>query len=360
MVLVGYLIALVISFYLLAEVSDRYFVVSLDKLSHRLNMSHDMAGATFMAIGSSAPELFVAVIALIKPGDHDAIGVGTIVGSALFNLLVIVGAAAVVKNSLIAWQPVIRDLLFYAIAILGLYYVLYNGEVKLWEAGILMAFYGVYVYAVFKWRGWFKYKELDEDPEEEEEEEKTGWKTIFKPLDWLLAKFFPSAEHYMVVFGVSILLIALLCWVLVESAIGISVILDIPEVVIALTVLAVGTSVPDMVSSVIVAKQGRAGMAVSNAIGSNIFDIFIGLGLPWLVKIMIIDQPIEFQLVGLDVSVGLLFGSVLLILFFLIWKKWRLTQNLGFTLIMLYILYVVWEIFRVYMPNDAFMEFLNF
>ena len=85
MILAGYLVALVISFYLLAEVSDRYFVVSLDKLSHRLKMSHDMAGATFMAIGSSAPELFVAVIALIKPGDHVAIGVGTIIGSILFK-----------------------------------------------------------------------------------------------------------------------------------------------------------------------------------------------------------------------------------------------------------------------------------
>jgi K+-dependent Na+/Ca+ exchanger-like protein len=359
MILVGYLVALVISFYLLAEVSDRYFVVSLDKLSNRLKMSHDMAGATFMAIGSSAPELFVAIIALIKPGDHDAIGVGTIVGSALFNLLVIVGAAAVVKNSLIAWQPVIRDLLFYGIAILGLYYVLYNGHVELWEAGVLILFYGIYIYAVFKWRKWFKYTEHDEDPEEEEEEEKTGWRVIFKPLDWTLAKLFPDPKHYFIVFAVSIILIALLCWVLVESAIGISEILGIPEIVIALTVLAVGTSVPDMVSSVIVAKQGRAGMAVSNAIGSNIFDIFIGLGLPWFVKILIVDNVIEFSIVGLDVSVGLLFGSVLLILFFLIWKKWKLTQNLGFTLIMLYILYVIWEIFRVYMPQDVLMEFLN-
>jgi len=359
MILVGYLIALIISFYLLAEVSDRYFVVSLDKLSSRLKMSHDMAGATFMAIGSSAPELFVAVIALSRPGDHDAIGVGTIVGSALFNLLVIVGAAAVVKNSLIAWQPVIRDLLFYGIAILGLYFVLYNGQVELWEAASLIVLYGAYVYAVFKWRNWFKYKDLDEDPEEEEDEEKTGWKVIFKPLDWVLAKVFPDAKRYLMVFGVSIMVIAVLCWVLVESAIGISDILGIPEIVVALTVLAVGTSVPDMVSSVIVAKQGRAGMAVSNAIGSNIFDIFIGLGLPWLVKILIVDDVIKFNIDGLDISVGLLFASVLLILFFLVWKKWRLTQNLGFTLILLYILYVIWEIFRAYLPKDVFMEFLN-
>ncbi|MCF6351657.1 MAG: calcium/sodium antiporter [Cyclobacteriaceae bacterium] len=353
MLLVGFLVALVISFYLLAEVSDRYFVVSLDKLSQRFNMSHDMAGATFMAIGSSAPELFVSIIALVRPGDHEGIGVGTIVGSALFNLLVIVGAVAVVKNTVIAWQPVIRDLLFYGIAILGLYYVLYNGKIEYWEGLLLISIYGFYLYAVLKWRKWFSYQELDEDPEEEEEGEKTGWKTIFKPLDWFLSKFFRKPEHYMANFMLSILMIAFLCWILVESAIGISHILDIPEVVIALTVLAVGTSVPDMVSSVIVAKQGRAGMAVSNAIGSNIFDIFIGLGLPWFIKSLITKEAIQFDIVGLDVSVGLLFGSVLLILFFLAWKKWRLTQNLGFILILLYILYVIWEIFRVYLPQDG-------
>lgn len=359
MLLVGYLLALIISFYLLAEVSDRYFVVSLDKISHRLKMTHDMAGATLMAIGSSAPELFVSIIALVRPGDHENIGIGTIVGSALFNLLVIVGAAAIVKNSLIAWQPIIRDLLFYAIAILGLYYVLNNGKVETWEGLLLVILYGGYIYAVIKWKKWFNFKQLDEDPEEEEDEEKKGWKTVFKPFDWLLSKFFPSTEHYMWSFGISILLIAALCWVLVESAIGVSRILDVPEVVIALTVLAVGTSVPDMISSVIVAKQGRAGMAVSNAIGSNIFDIFVGLGLPWLIKTLVSGKAIRFDIVGLDISVGLLFGSVLLILFFLMWKKWKLTQNLGIFLILLYIIYVIWEIFRVYVSYDALMEIIQ-
>ena len=95
MALLGYFFALIASFYLLAEISDRYFIPALDKIAHRFNMSHDMAGATLMAIGSSAPELFVAIIALLKPGDHSAIGVGTIVGSALFNLLVIIGASAI-------------------------------------------------------------------------------------------------------------------------------------------------------------------------------------------------------------------------------------------------------------------------
>ena len=142
--------------------------------------------------------------------------------------------------------------------------------------------------------------------------------------------------------------IGVLCWVLVESAIGISNIMNIPEVVIALTVLAVGTSVPDMISSVIVAKQGRAGMAISNAIGSNIFDIFVGLGFPWLLKIILIDEKLFIDIKGLGLSVGLLFGSALFILFALMFKKWKLSHGLGFFLIMLYILYVIWEILKLY------------
>jgi K+-dependent Na+/Ca+ exchanger-like protein len=350
MLLVGYIIALIISFYLLAEVSDKYFVISLDKLSHRLKMSHDMAGATFMAIGSSAPELFVSLIAIFRPGDHSDIGVGTIVGSALFNLLVIVGAAAMVKNTVLAWQPVIRDLLFYAIAIAGLYIVLNNGRITMLETSIFIGVYVVYVYAVVNWRKWFKYKIYDEDPvgNHVEEDPKTGWQVIFKPFDWLLARAFPAPEHYLIVFFISVMFIGVLCWVLVESAIGISNILHIPEVVIALTVLAVGTSVPDMISSVIVAKQGRAGMAVSNAIGSNIFDIFIGLGVPWLLKIILIDKVLLIDIHGLGLSVGLLFGSSLFILFVLMFKKWQLSHGLGFFLIMLYILYVIWEILKLY------------
>ena len=235
------------------------------------------------------------------------------------------------------------------IAIAGLYYVLNNGSLALWEAGMLISLYVVYVYAVVKWRKWFKYESNDDDPEEEEDEnDHTGWKVIFKPFDWLLARSFPASEHYWAVFIISILFIGVLCWVLVESAIGISHIMNVPEVVIALTVLAVGTSVPDMISSVIVAKQGRAGMAVSNAIGSNIFDIFIGLGFPWLLKIILIDRELIIDIEGLDISVGLLFASVLFIWLILVIKKWRMNQGLGFVLIMLYVLYVIWEILKLY------------
>jgi K+-dependent Na+/Ca+ exchanger-like protein len=311
-------------------------------------MSHDMAGATLMAIGSSAPELFVAIIAIFKPGGHSDIGIGTIVGSALFNLLVIVGAVGFVKSTTLVWQPVVRDLIFYALAILALFYVLDNGHVSMVEAGVFLALYVVYVLSVVNWRRWFKYKIQDEDPEEEEEEPKKGLMKIFLPLDWILDLAFPRPKFYFTVFFISIAFIGALCWVLVESAIIISHSLDIPEVVIALTVLAVGTSVPDMMSSVIVAKQGRGGMAVSNGIGSNIFDIFVGLGLPWMIKSYLVDSDVVTNMQGLGISIALLFGSVLFLLFALIFQRWRLNHRLGFVLILLYIAYVVWEILKIY------------
>ena len=197
--------ALIASFYLLAEISDRYFIPALDKIAHRFNMSHDMAGATLMAIGSSAPELFVAIIALLKPGDHSAIGVGTIVGSALFNLLVIIGASSIVRVAVLSWQPVVRDLLFYAIAIIGLFYVLKDGSVSSVEASILVTVYLFYLIAVVKWRKWFPYVDKDEhDGGEDEVELRTGWKRVLIPLDYFLEMIFPPARFYFAVFFISI------------------------------------------------------------------------------------------------------------------------------------------------------------
>ena len=342
--------ALIASFYLLAEVSDRYFVVSLDQIAERLKMSHEMAGATLMAIGSSAPELFVAIISLIRSGDHSDIGIGTIVGSALFNILVIIGASAIVKNAKLVWQPVVRDFIFYGISVVALYLVLKDGEISWIESLCMLASYSLYLLAVMKWHKLFNYSDDDTmEEEEEEDDDLKGWKIIFLPLRIIIEKIFPSTKNYFITFLFSILMIALLCWVLVESAIGISHILQVPEVVIALTVLAVGTSIPDMVSSVIVAKQGRGGMAVSNAVGSNIFDILIGLGLPWLIMSIASGKAIPTNSETLSESVLLLFASVALLFLVFLFSRWRINKIMGYILIMIYILYLGREVINIYL-----------
>ena len=343
-------LALLASFYLLAVICDRYFVDSLDKIAKKLKMNSDMAGATFMAVGSSAPELFVAIIALFKPGN-EAIGAGTIVGSALFNILVIIGVTAMVKKAVISWQPVIRDVIFYSASIIWLLIAFSDGTVDLMEAIVFVSSYVVYVLAVLYWRKILPYQDNGKDESIQEVveavDEKRGILAKLKRgIDKFLDFIFPKAEKYWLVFFVSISMIALLSYVLVESAVVMAEILQIPSVIIGLTILAVGTSIPDLISSIIVAKQGRGGMAISNALGSNIFDIFIGLGLPWLLYILIYGKNVAVVTENLNSSIVLLFATVVAILFLLIIRRWKIGKYSGLFLITLYITYVVWAIIQ--------------
>jgi len=350
--LILYVLALLASFYLLAIICDRYFVFSLDKIAIRLKMNSDMAGATLMAVGSSAPELFVSFIALFKPGN-EAMGAGTIVGSALFNILVIIGASAMVRKAFIAWQPVIRDIIFYSLSIILLIYSFWDGRITFFESIAFLALYIIYVLAVLKWRKILPYKDDEKDPLEElkeDTEKEIGEKSIFgrflNGIHLVLDFIFPKQERYWLVFIMSIAFIAGLSWVLVESAVGISIILHIPAVIIGLTVLAAGTSIPDLMSSIIVARQGRGGMAISNAIGSNIFDILIGLGLPWLI-VTVGGKIVPVATENLNSSIILLFATVIAVLGFLMAKKWHINKLAGFGLISIYIIYLLWNVFQV-------------
>lgn len=346
------IVVLIASFYLLAVVCDRYFVDSLDTISEKLKINSDIAGATLMAVGSSTPELFVSLFALFKPGN-EAMGAGTIVGSALFNILVIIGAAAMVKKAFIAWQPVIRDVIFYSLSIIILIFSFKDGVITMTEAGIFLLFYVVYVLAVFKWKKILPYKEESKDIIDDlgkslkkETKKKTFIGKMFGFLEICLDKIFPSAKHYWWVFFISILVIAGLSWTLVESAVMIAGILHIPAVIVGLTVLAIGTSVPDLISSMIVARQGRSGMAISNAIGSNIFNILVGLGLPWMLILAFTGKTITVATENLNSSVILLFATVLAILSLLLFRKWKLGKVSGLALISLYVAYLIWAIFQ--------------
>jgi len=353
MMLLLYVIVLLVSFYLLAVICNRYFIFSLDRIAIKLNMNSDMAGATLMAIGSSAPELFISFIALYKPGSEN-MGAGTIVGSALFNILVIIGASAMVRKAFTAWQPVIRDVIFYSLSIILLIYSFWDGKIILLESVAFLALYGIYIIAVLQWRKILPYKDDEKDLAEELKEgknKKTEQKNIFgkflNGIDLLLDFIFPKSEYYWTTFFISIFFITGLSWVLVESAVGISVILHVPAVIIGLTVLAAGTSIPDLISSLIVARQGRGGMAISNAIGSNIFDILIGLGLPWLV-VTIGGKIIPVATENLSSSIILLFATVAAVLGFLIARKWHLNKFSGLSLISIYIAYLLWNILQVF------------
>jgi Ca2+/Na+ antiporter len=137
--------------------------------------------------------------------------------------------------------------------------------------------------------------------------------------------------------------IGLLSFVLVEVAVHIADILHIPAAIIALTVIAAGTSIPDLLASIAVAKQGRGDMAVSNGIGSNIFDILIGLGMPWAVILTLNGGVVKVSTDNLLASVFLLLATVIAIFTLLILRKWVLGSKAGWLLIVLYVAYLAYS-----------------
>ncbi|XP_064365950.1 sodium/potassium/calcium exchanger 3 isoform X2 [Dromaius novaehollandiae] len=454
-------------FYALAIVCDDFFVPSLEKICERLHLSEDVAGATFMAAGSSAPELFTSVIGVfITKGD---VGVGTIVGSAVFNILCIIGVCGLFAGQVVAlssWS-LLRDSVYYTLSVVALIVFIYDEKVSWWESLVLVLMYAIYIIimkynstihhcferktksaanmvnglanntemddnsncdatVVLLKKGNFHRKasvimvdellsayphqlsfseaglrimitshfppktrlsmasrmlinerqrlinsraytngesevaikipikhvvengtgpnnstergmngtrrdedmaeagnetenenednENNENDEEEEEEDDdddhegpytpfdlpTGKTEILKwlftwPLSFVLYFTVPNCNKphlekwFMVTFASSTLWIAAFSYMMVWMVTIIGYTLGIPDVIMGITFLAAGTSVPDCMASLIVARQGMGDMAVSNSIGSNVFDILIGLGLPWALQTLAVN-----------------------------------------------------------------------
>mmetsp|Transcript_26944 Transcript_26944/g.39403 ORF Transcript_26944/g.39403 Transcript_26944/m.39403 type:complete len:911 (+) Transcript_26944:220-2952(+) len=174
-------IGVIYMFLALAVVCDEFFVPALEEISseHHLNLSMDVAGATLMAAGGSAPELFTSFVGTFKQSD---IGIGTIVGSAVFNVLFVIGCCSMLSKEVLTltWWPLFRDCVYYAFGLLVLSLLVGEfgkGRVVWYEALILLVLYLGYVLLMFYNRRLYKKltgKELVLGGEEEEEEENSG------------------------------------------------------------------------------------------------------------------------------------------------------------------------------------------
>mmetsp|Transcript_14106 Transcript_14106/g.20146 ORF Transcript_14106/g.20146 Transcript_14106/m.20146 type:complete len:320 (+) Transcript_14106:15-974(+) len=124
--------------------------------------------------------------------------------------------------------------------------------------------------------------------------------------------------------------------------------LGIPMVLMGMTVLAAGTSVPDLLSSVIVARMGEGDMAVSSSIGSNIFDITVGLPIPWLLYsiINLEKKTIKIHTKGIEISILILLLMLVSIVSMIHFSGWKMTKALGFGMFLLYFIYLAQAIIR--------------
>ncbi len=438
----------------LAIVTDDYFVPSLERICERLNLSEDVAGATFMAAGSSAPELFTSLLSVFLTKDD--VGIGTIVGSAVFNVLVIIGLSAALAGAALDldFRPLLRDSFFYVISIvLLIVFVLFStpGDAHWWEGLILMIAYVLYI-AFMKWgnKPYFKFtKRWVKGPDvggaednaengfgaeaqaaagQETSDEfahangeapaqqprlaynnlnprstfktaayavmavnrfyngangasdgqdtgtakrilgirlpntKLGWATFPVLLPWHLVYKFTivdcshdyNSNWWPLTFAVSILWISAISYAMVEGARLAGCFIGIPSAVLGLTFLAAGTSVPDALASVAVARNGQGDMAVSNAIGSNVFDILLGLGMPWFLAGLIFRAPQKVTIKPITtvvVPIAILLAIIIFLVAVLILLRWKLSKTLGYVLFVTYAIFFAYSLLESYVIN---------
>lgn len=140
-----HMFGMIYMFIALAIVCDEFFVPALTVITEKLSISDDVAGATFMAAGGSAPELFTSIIGVFI--SHSNVGIGTIVGSAVFNILFVIGMCAIFSKEILnlTWWPLFRDVSFYILDLIMLIIFFLDNVISIWESITLLSAYAAYV-----------------------------------------------------------------------------------------------------------------------------------------------------------------------------------------------------------------------
>jgi len=410
------------TFLAISIICDEFFVPALEVLSERMNLPNDVAGATLMAMGGSAPEFFTSITGTIIAKTD--VGIGTIVGSAVFNVLFVIGACAVASPVPLelTWWPLFRDSAFYTFGLILLSVFFLNGDgddsssgrIEVYEAACLFATY--VAYCLFMWKNEtiedfvtamffgesssrvmpmhavpalvsdssgksaqpnqlgvtvqidsildIRTDEKTVEPTIEAELEEEGgpmeislpfgqgapawiWFLLSLPICVVLVFTVPDVrragrEHlYLPSFVISICWVAVATYFMVWGASVTADAIGMSVNIMGLTVLSIGTSVPDFITSVIVAKQGKGDMAVSSSIGSNIFDITVGLPIPWLLfQSLNNGEPVPVDRKGLGPSVICLLLMLICTVIVIKLNRWVMTKKMGMAMWCLYIVFM--------------------
>lgn len=310
------IILLVIGFIMLIKCADM-FVDSSSNIARALGVSTLIIGLTIVAFGTSAPEAAVSLISSIQ-GKND-ISMGNIVGSNICNLLLVLGVGAMFGKLKAKKKILTRDFIYSIFSYIVLIILTFEGFMNNGSVGtitrtsgmILLCFLAVYVYSLI----------IEATQERKVKEEKTEFK--FKDIALIV---------------VGILGIALGGELVVDSATKIASFIGVSDSLIALTVVAIGTSLPELVTSAVAVKKGETDLAIGNVIGSNIFNIFFVLGISSVVS------PITFGLETFIDTIIMLAAGI--IVYLLALKNYRIGNKKGILMIGMYLVYILYIIFR--------------
>ena len=292
---------LALGFVLLGKGAD-WFVEGAAGIAAKFGIPQLVIGLTIVAMGTSAPEAAVSIAASLK-GSAD-ITIGNVVGSNIMNILVILGCAAVITPLLLA-RSTARIEIPYVIAVTALlYFQGMDGAITFFDGVILCVGFAVYLFYLYRMAV------NSVSPEEEEQGEEMS---LSKCVVWTLG-------------GLAVIIAG--SNVTVNAATAIAVFMGLSERIIGLTIVALGTSLPELFTSVTAARKGNADIAIGNIVGSNIFNILFVVALSALIVDIPFDKAFTFD------SYAAIFAAVLLWLCVL--PKERLARWAGALMLVCY------------------------
>lgn len=299
------IILLVAGFVMLIKGAD-WFVDGAAGIAARFGIPQLVIGLTIVAMGTSAPEAAVSITAALT--GNAGITIGNVLGSNILNVLLILGITSViiavpVQKSTVKWEMPFMHVITIVLAVLGFT----GGRIERWEGMVLWIFFFIYFVYLFRM--------AKQGAEEEEEEIRPLWQQLL-----------------MLLVGIACIVIG--SDLTVDNATIIAEKLGMDDRLIGLTIVAFGTSLPELVTSVTAAKKGKADIAIGNIVGSNVFNILFVVGTTALIT------PVAFK-AGFVVDSAVALGAGLL-LWFAVMKDNRLKRPAGVVMLLGYALYFVY------------------
>lgn len=280
-------------------------------IAQRLNIPQIVIGLTVVAMGTSMPEFFVSLMSAIK-GTSD-LAVGNIIGSNVFNTMAIVGITALVAPMTISRSTVQKDIPFAIVASVMLLLMCFDTTLSRLEAGLL--FLGFLIFMVYTVR------------------------IGMKNGDEQVLNLRPMPVWQMI----GLLLLGMACLIggsdlFVIGAKSVAKTLGVSDAVIGLTIVACGTSLPELATSIVAARKGRSAIAIGNVIGSNVFNILMIIGATGLIL------PMDIQGITL-VDYSVMMGSIVLLWLFS-YTKFTVERWEGAVLAIGFFAYMAWIVIR--------------
>ena len=310
------IIYLILGFVIIIKASDMLVTGSVN-LAKFLKVPTLVIGLTIVAIATGVPEIAISISSSLK--GSNGLLLGNLLGSNMFNVLFILGLIAIIRPLYIKKEIILKNYLYALLSCLVLFIVSYDiyfhdntVNIITRSEGILLLFFAfMFLYSTVLDATLNKKKKIE-------------------------TKKFSFKDIIYVILGV--IFIALSAEVIVNSSVNISKYLGVSEDLIGLTIIAVGTNLPELVTSIVAVRKGESDIAIGNLIGTNIFNIFLILGLSATINPITISKNSFIDIIIL--------GITSFIVYIFIQRRKDINRYEGITMVLLYIIYIIYVVVR--------------